>query len=417
MNNLLGKCEPAPHARRVIGSAAMTPVSGANPYLDPNLAEFGTTIFAEMSALAVRTGAANLGQGFPDTDGPSVVSDAAIAAIRNGHNQYPPGPGILPLREAVARHRERFRGQSFDPDTEVLITAGATEAIAASLLSLCRTGDEVITFEPYYDSYAAGIAMAGASRRVVTLNAPDYSFQPAELEAAFTPNTRMVLLNSPHNPTGKVFSRTELELIAELCIRHDVLVVADEVYEHLVYDVAHIPIATLPGMAERTVTISSAGKIFSFTGWKIGWACGPADLVSAVRTSKQFLTYVSGGPFQYGVAAGLDLDDEFFDDYTASMKAKRDRLCTGLSDAGFEVIEPQGTYFVTADIRPLGGDDGIDFCMSLPERCGVVAVPTQVFHDNVEAGRHIVRFAFCKQDHVLDEAARRLATLKPGAHT
>ena len=394
----------------------MNPVPGANPFLNPNLAEFGTTIFAEMSALAARTGAVNLGQGFPDTDGPSVVSEAAIEAIRSGHNQYPPGPGIQPLREAIARHRSRFRGQNFDPDSEVLVTAGATEAIAASLLSLCRAGDEVITFEPYYDSYAAGIAMAGAARRVVTLHAPDYTFDPTALEAAFTPATRILILNSPHNPTGKVFTRTELTLIAELCVRHDVVVISDEVYEHLVYDVEHIPIATLPGMAERTVTISSAGKIFSFTGWKIGWACGPSDLISAVRTSKQFLTYVNGGPFQYGVAVGLDLDDEFFANYTTTMRAKRDRLCTGLEAAGFDVIEPQGTYFVTVDIRAVGGNDGIEFCMSLPERCGVVAVPTQVFHDNVEAGRHIVRFAFCKQDAVLDEASRRLATLKPGGH-
>jgi len=225
----------------------------------------------------------------------------------------------------------------------------------------------------------------------------------------------MVLLNSPHNPTGKVFSRAELTAIAELCVRHDVLVVSDEVYEHLVYDIDHIPIATLPGMAGRTVTISSAGKIFSFTGWKIGWACGPADLISAVRTSKQFLTYVNGGPFQYGVAVGLDLGDDFFEGYTASMRAKRDRLCAGLTAAGLEVIEPQGTYFVTVDIRSVGGDDGIDFCMTLPERCGVVAVPTQVFYDNADAGRHLVRFAFCKRDGVLDEASRRLATLRQGS--
>jgi len=393
----------------------MTTVPAGNPHLNPNLAEFGTTIFAEMSALAARTGAVNLGQGFPDTDGPSEVSDAAIEAIRQGHNQYPPGPGIQPLREAISRHRERFRGQSFDPDSEVLVTAGATEAIAASLLSLCRVGDEVITFEPYYDSYAAGIAMAGATRRVVTLRAPDYSFDTAELGAAFSPATRLLLLNSPHNPTGKVFSRAELTVIAELCVRHDVLVVADEVYEHLVYGVDHIPIATLPGMAERTVTISSAGKIFSFTGWKIGWACGPADLITAVRTSKQFLTYVNGGPFQYGVAVGLDLADDFFENYTASMRAKRDRLCAGLTAAGLEVIEPEGTYFVTVDIRSVGDDDGIDFCMSLPERCGVVAVPTQVFYDNSEAGRHLVRFAFCKRDDVLDEASRRLAKLRSGS--
>ncbi len=393
----------------------MASKSSANQFLNPNLAEFGTTIFAEMSALAARTGAVNLGQGFPDTDGPTEVSEAAIDAIRSGHNQYPPGPGIQPLREAIARHRLRFRGQKFDADGEILVTAGATEAIAASLLSLCRAGDEVITFEPYYDSYAASIAMAGARRRVVTLTAPDYSFDPSELAAAFTSSTRLLLLNSPHNPTGKVFSRAELETISELCVEHDVLVVADEVYEHLVYDVDHIPIATFPGMAERTVTISSAGKIFSFTGWKIGWACGPAELITAVKTSKQFLTYVNGGPFQYGVAVGLDLDDDFFSSYTASMRAKRDRLCGWLSEAGFEVIVPEGTYFVTVDIRSVGGVDGIDFCMALPDRCGVVAVPTQVFYDNADAGRHLVRFAFCKRDEVLDEAGRRLATLQNGS--
>jgi len=385
-----------------------------NRFLNPNLAEFGTTVFAEMSALAAKTGAINLGQGFPDTDGPIEVSEAAIVAIRDGHNQYPPGPGIQPLREAIARHRNRFRGQTFDPADEVLVTAGATEAIAASLLALCRAGDEVITFEPYYDSYAAGIAMSGATRRVVTLRSPDYSFEPEELAAAFTPATRLVLLNSPHNPTGKVFSREELILIARLCVEHDVLVVADEVYEHLVYGVEHIPIATLPGMADRTLTVSSAGKIFSFTGWKIGWACGPAELIAAVRTAKQYLTYVSGGPFQHGVAVGLDLDDGFFEGYTRTMRGKRDRLCAGLAAAGFEVMIPQGTYFVTVDIRSVGGVDGIDFCLALPRRCGVVAVPTQVFYDDADAGRHLVRFAFCKRDEVLDEAGRRLVAMAEG---
>jgi N-succinyldiaminopimelate aminotransferase len=381
------------------------------PPLTPRLREFGTTIFAEMSALAERTGAVNLGQGFPDTDGPAEVRDAAIEAIRQGHNQYPPGPGIEPLRAAIADHRRRFRGQAFDPDTDVLVTAGATEALAASLLGLCEVGDEVVTFEPYYDSYAAGIAMAGADRRVVTLRAPDYSFDPDELRAAFSSRTRLVLVNTPHNPTGKVFRRDELELIASLCVEHDVLAVTDEVYEHLVFDGEHIALATLPGMAERTVTISSAGKIFSFTGWKIGWACGPADLVAAVRTAKQFLTYVSGGPFQHAVAHGLGMDDTFFDGYTADMRVKRDHLCAGLESAGFEVIRPQGTYFVTCDIRPLGAVDGIEFCLSLPERCGVVAVPTQVFYDDVAAGAPLVRFAFCKRLEVLDTAIDRLATL------
>ncbi len=381
-------------------------------FLTERLQGFGTTIFAEMSALAERTKAVNLGQGFPDTDGPTEVSEAAIKAIRDGHNQYPPGPGIAPLRQAVSEHRARFRGQEFDPDTEVLITAGATEALAASLLALTGPGDEVVTFEPYYDSYAAGIAMSGATRRVVTLRAPDFAFDPDQLAAAFTPATKVLLLNTPHNPTGKVFTREELTEIARLCVEHDVVAVTDEVYEHLVFDGEHIPLATLPGMAERTLTISSAGKIFSFTGWKIGWACGPAPLVSAVRTAKQFLTFVSGGPFQHAVAVGLRLGDDFFDDYAEEMRAKRDRLCAGLDAAGFDVLAPQGTYFATCDITPLGVTDGIEFCLSLPERCGVVAVPTQVFYDDEQAGSRLVRFAFCKQDDVLDEAGRRLATLR-----
>ncbi len=382
------------------------------PYLTERLQGFGTTIFAEMSALAVETGAVNLGQGFPDTDGPPVVAQAAIDAIKAGHNQYPPLLGIEPLREAVAAHRAKYRGQHFDPASEVLITTGATEALAASLLALTGPGDEVVTFEPYYDSYAAGIAMSGAQRKVVTLRGADFVFDPAELEAAFTPRTKLLLLNTPHNPTGKVFSREELETIARVCVDHDVLAVTDEVYEHLVFDGEHIALATLPGMAERTVTISSAGKIFSFTGWKIGWACGPAPLVAAVRTAKQFLTYVSGAPFQHAVTTGLGLGPEFFESYTADMRTKRDRLCAGLAAAGFDVIVPQGTYFATVDIRSVGATDGIEFCLSLPHRCGVVAVPTQVFYDNEEAGAHLVRFAFCKRDEVLDEASARLLKLR-----
>lgn len=388
--------------------AAVEPV----PYLTERLQGFGTTIFTAMSALAIETQSVNLGQGFPDTDDPVAVSQAAIDAIKAGHNQYPPLPGIEPLRTAVAEHRLRFRDQRFDPSGEVLITTGATEALAAALLSLTGPGDEVVTFEPYYDSYAAGIAMSGAQRRVVTLRGRDFAFDPEELEAAFTPATKLMLLNSPHNPTGKVFSRSELEIIARVCIENDAIAVTDEVYEHLVFDnTEHIPLATLPGMAERTITVSSAGKIFSFTGWKIGWACGPAELINAVRTAKQFLTFVSGAPLQPAVAVGLRLGDDFFDNYAAQMQSKRDRLVDGLDKAGFDVIVPQGTYFVTADITPLGETDGIDFCMSLPQRCGVVAVPTQVFYDNPETGSRLVRFAFCKRDEVLDEASRRLRQL------
>jgi N-succinyldiaminopimelate aminotransferase len=377
---------------------------------------FGTTIFAEMSALAVRTGAVNLGQGFPDTDGPAEMLDAAAEALRTGQNQYPPGPGIPALRAAVAAHQRRFWGLEYDPDGEVLITAGATEAIAAAILALCERGDEVVCFEPYYDSYAASIALAGAVRRPVTLRPGSdgrYAFDPDQLRAAFTPRTRLVLLNSPHNPTGKVFTRDELALIAQLCREHDALAVTDEVYEHLVFTDAgsdHVPLATLPGMRERTVRISSAGKTFSCTGWKIGWASGTPALVAAVLRVKQFLTFVNGAPLQPAVAVALGLPDAYFTGFRDDLQERRDRLCAGLAEAGLGVLRPQGTYFVTTDITPLGGRDGVEFCRSLPERCGVVAVPTQVFYDDPQAGRRLVRFAFCKRREVLDEAIHRLAT-------
>jgi N-succinyldiaminopimelate aminotransferase len=372
---------------------------------------FGTTIFAEMSALAVETGAINLGQGFPDTDGPDVVKQAALDAIRDGHNQYPPGIGVPELRAAIRTHQQRFYGLEFDADTEILVTAGATEAIAAALIALCEPGDEVVTFEPYYDSYAACIAMSGATRHVVTLHAPDYTFDPDDLRAAITPRTKLILLNSPHNPTGKVFARAELEVVAQLAQEHDLLVVTDEVYEHLVYEGEHVPIATLPGMRDRTVTVGSGGKSFSFTGWKVGWVTAPAELVSAVKTAKQFLTYVSSGPFQYAIAVGLQLPDAYFSAFRAEMLDKRDRLCAGLSDAGFQVLKPQGTYFVTVDIRSFGEADGLAFCRSLPHRCGVVAVPSVVFYDDAAAGSPLVRFACCKRTEVLDEACTRLKSL------
>jgi len=381
------------------------------PYLSSKLQGLGTSIFAEMSALAVQTGAINLGQGFPDTDGPAVVAEAAIAAIRAGHNQYPPGAGIPELRLAVAAHQQRFWEIDVDPDTEVLVTAGATEAIAATVIALCETGDEVLTFEPTYDSYGAVAAMAGAQLRVVPLRAPAYEFDVAELAAAINPRTRLLLLNSPHNPTGKVFSTTELAEIAALCIEHDLLVVTDEVYEHLVFDGRHVPMATLPGMAERTLTISSGGKTFSFTGWKVGWVSGPAPLVAAVRTAKQFLTYVNAGPFQHAIAAGLGLDDAFYADIATTLAGKRDLLCDGLEKAGFDVLRPAGTYFATVDIRTVGETDGDAFCRALPARCGVVAVPSAAFYTNQDRGRHLVRFAFCKRDEVLREAVDRLATL------
>ncbi|MGD6744621.1 pyridoxal phosphate-dependent aminotransferase [Streptomyces sp. BH106] len=394
--------------------AGMT--SSARPLLNRRLAEFGTTIFAEMSALAVRTGAINLGQGFPDTDGPEQVREAAVRALRAGHgNQYPPGPGIPELRTAIAAHQQRRYGMEFDPDREVLVTAGATEAIAASLLALVEPGDEVIAFEPYYDSYAASIALAGGTRVPVTLRPHEGSFRLDldELRDAITPRTRLLLINTPHNPTGTVLSRAELTAIAELAVERDLLVVTDEVYEHLTYgDAEHIPLATLPGMRERTVTIGSAGKTFSFTGWKVGWVTSTPELVTAVRSAKQFLTYVSAGPFQYAVAEALALPDSYFSDFRATMTAKRELLASGLEDAGFTVFRPQGTYFITTDIRPLGFDDGFEFCRALPERCGVVAVPNAVFYDDRAAGAPFVRFAFCKQDEVLSEAAARLAKVR-----
>ena len=373
------------------------------------MAPMGTTIFAEMSAMAVATKSVNLGQGFPDTDGPAVVAEAAAAAIMAGRgNQYPPGPGVPELRRAVAAHQQRFYGLDVNPDTEVLVTAGATEAIAAALLALTEPGDEVIAFEPYYDSYAACIALAGAVRVPVTLRPPGFRPDLDALRAAITPRTRLILLNTPHNPTGAVFSRAELTAIADLAVEHDLLVITDEVYEHMVFDGEHVPIVTLPGMAGRTVTISSAGKTFAFTGWKIGWVTGSAELVTAVRTVKQFLTFVNGGPFQYAVAEGLALPDSYYAQLNGDLRARRDLLCDGLAEAGFAVYRPAGTYFVTTDISALGETDGIAFCRSLPERAGVVAIPAAVFYDDAKAGESLVRFAFCKKPEVLEEALTRL---------
>ncbi|MFC9927920.1 pyridoxal phosphate-dependent aminotransferase [Streptomyces sp. NPDC127190] len=396
-------------------TAATPPRTQPRGPLNRRLAEFGTTIFAEMSALAARTGAINLGQGFPDTDGPEEIREAAVRALRDGRgNQYPPGPGVPELRTAIAAHQQRWYGLSYDPDTEVLVTAGATEAIAAALLALLEPGDEVIALEPYYDSYAACIAMAGATRVPVTLRPYDGSFRldPDELRAAVTDRTRLLLVNTPHNPTGTVLDHAELTAIAELAVERDLLVVTDEVYEHLVFDgVRHQPLAALPGMRERTVAISSAGKTFSFTGWKVGWVTAAPHLLTAVRSAKQFLTYVSSGPFQYAVAEALALPDSYFEALREDMRAKRDLLAAGLSRAGFEVFRPVGTYFVTTDIRPLGESDGFAFCRTLPARAGVVAIPNAVFYDHREAGAPFVRFAFCKRTAVLEEAVQRLTAL------
>jgi len=372
------------------------------------LDEFGTTIFAEMSALATRTASVNLGQGFPDTDGPPELLEAAARAIRDGRgNQYPPGPGIAPLRQAVAAHQRRQYGLDYDPDGEVLVTVGATEAIAAAIMGLTEPGDEVVTFEPYYDSYAACIVLAGARRRVVTLQPAGgrWSFDPAELRAAVSPRTRLILLNSPHNPTGTVFTRDELAVIAELAIEHDLIVVTDEVYEHLVFDGEHVPLASLPEMAGRTVTISSAGKTFSVTGWKVGWVCAPAELLMRVRAVKQFLTYVGSGPFQYAVAEGLQAGADFYTGIAAGLRAQRDILVDGLAGLGYTVLRPQATYFATVDL----GAGAELWCRALPEGAGVVAIPSRVFYDS-DIDRY-ARFAFCKRPEVLAEAIARLARL------
>ena len=383
-----------------------------DPFIKDSMREFGETIFAEMSALAVKTGAINLGQGFPDTDGPREIAELAIAAIKDGHNQYPPGLGIKKLRDAISHHQMRFYGLEFDSETEVLVTAGATEAIAASLLAICEQGDEIITFEPYYDSYAASIALAGGVRRVITLNTPDYSFSIDDLEKLITAKTKAILLNSPHNPTGKVFTHNELSQIANLCIEHDLVAICDEVYEHLVFEGQHIPLIQYPGMRNRTIQISSAGKTFSFTGWKIGWVCAQPALLDTVRTAKQFLTYVNGAPFQHAIAEALNLPDHYFDNFLEDMRVKRDCLSQGVEKAGLTTFTPQGTYFVTADIESLGYEDGKQFCLDLPVQCGVVAVPNVVFYDNKDLGSTLIRFAFCKRLDVLEEAVERLQTLE-----
>ena len=374
-----------------------------------------TTIFAEMSALAVASQSVNLGQGFPDTDGPAFMLEEARSAIAAGINQYPPGRGIQPLRQAISDHAQRHYGLTYDRDTEVLVTTGATEALAAAILAFVDPGDEVIALEPFYDSYAASIDLAGGTRVGVGLFGPDFKLDHQELAAAFTPRTKALLINSPHNPTGVMLDRDDLAEIARLAVEHDVLVICDEVYEHLTFDDAeHLPLAGYPGMRDRTVRISSAGKTFSATGWKIGWALGPAQLITELTAVKQFLTYVSGAPFQPAIAQALDEGDAWVAAARDELQGKRDRLAAGLRSVGLEPALPRGTYFMTTDVRPLGYEDGVAFCRDLPHRCGVVAIPHQVFYARTDAGRPYVRWAFCKSDPVLDEAVRRLAGLAGG---
>src|SRR4051812_4068744 len=375
------------------------------------LAGLGTTIFTEMSALAERTGSINLGQGFPDEDGPLAVLDAAADAIHAGHNQYAPLPGVPALREAIAAHQRARYG--FEPE-DVQVTFGATEAIAAALLGLCDPGDEVVALDPFYDSYRAGAAFAGARLVGIPLQPPEWRFDPAALAAAVGDRTRVLLLNTPHNPTGRVLDRAELEAIARVCVERDLVAISDEVYEHLVFEGEHIPLATLPGMAGRTLTVSSIGKTFSVTGWKIGWACGPVELVAATRGAKQFMTFAGGTPLQHAAAIALGMAEEHGARLAAALAAKRDRLSAGLERAGAAVLRPAGTYFVNADVRPLGYDDGVAFCRDLPERAGVVAIPTSVFSADPGRVSSLVRFAFCKREAVIDEAAARLEQLQSG---
>jgi len=370
------------------------------------LSGFGISIFTEMSALAIETGAINLGQGFPDEDGPAAVLEAAQAAMRNGHNQYAPLPGVPALRAAIAEHQQRFYG--LEPE-DVQVTMGATEPITAAILGLVEPDQEVLAFDPSYDSYGAAAKMTGARLVPVPLHPPEWRFDPDELRAAITPKTRAILVNSPHNPTGRVLSRTELDTIADVVKEHDLIAITDEVYEHLVFDgLEHIPLATLPGMAERTLTISSLGKTFSVTGWKVGWATGPASLVAGVRAAKQFMTFAGATPFQFAGAAALRMDDAWYAAFALELQTKRDHLCAGLREAGLAVSEPQGTYFANADV----GQDATEFARELPHRAGVVAIPTAVFSTRKGELGHYLRFAFCKRPAVIDRAARQLAALE-----
>ncbi|WP_375383917.1 aminotransferase class I/II-fold pyridoxal phosphate-dependent enzyme [uncultured Microbacterium sp.] len=398
---------PGAWRRTSAGAGLMAPDGSVRP-----------TIFAEMSALAAETGAINLGQGFSDEDGPDAVLSAARDAISNGVNQYPPGRGIPDLLSAISEHQLRFYGLHLDPARDIVVTAGATEALAAALLALIDgPDDEVVVFEPYYDSYAACVALAGARLVTVALRWPQFQPDLDQLRSAVTDRTRIILVNDPHNPTGAVLSAEVRDEIVRLAEQHDAVIVTDEVYEHLIFDEPHVPLATLPGAWDRTLTISSGGKTFSTTGWKIGWISGPAPLVDAVLAVKQFLTYVNGAPFQPAIATGLRLPDEYFEGIASTLRAKRDLLGEGLREAGFEVSVPRGSYFTVARIpEPDDGGhiDAGEFCRALPARAGVVAIPLTAFVSTAHRGEYadLVRFAACKRVEVLEEAASRLAAMR-----
>ena len=382
------------------------------PPLAPKLQGFGTTIFTEMTRLAQERGAVNLAQGFPDFDGPEFVKEAAIAAIRAGRGQYARMSGIPEVHDALAAKYRRDYGLDYAAGWELTVTSGATEAIFAAIQGTCGPGDDVVLFEPYYDSYKPAIAMAGAGARVVPLLPPKWEFDPDAFAAAVTPAARAVLLNTPHNPTGKVFSRAELEFLAALCRERDLLCITDEVYEHLVYEGGHVPMATLPGMRERTITISSFGKTFSLTGWKIGWAAAPEPLTAAVRAAHQFVTFATATPLQHGAAAALAAAPEYFVELREAYRARRDYLTRELARIGFGVRPPAGTYFVCADFRAFGFDDDVAFCRHLVEEIGVAAIPPSSFYDHKQHAKGYARFAFCKRDETLREAVRRLEKLR-----
>ena len=379
---------------------------------------FGTTIFSEMTALALEHDAVNLGQGFPDQDPPGEVVAAAHAALDAGHHQYAPGPGVPELRQAIAAHQQRFHGLRYDPDDEVTVTFGATEAMAATILALCERDDEVVVLEPTYDAYSASIAMAHAVERRVPLTPPGsgdlgagWRLDLDRVSATIGPRTRLLIVNSPHNPTGTVLREDELAGLAELCVEHDLIAVTDEVYEHLVFDAEHLPLASFPGMRERTITISSASKTFSATGWKVGWACAAPELIAAVRTTKQFLSFSGGTPLQHAVAQALPLPDTVYEELTTVHRRRRDLLSSGLTAAGLEVMEPAATYFLVADVAPWGYEDGESFCRRAPADVGVAAVPVSAFVEDPAWVRTLVRFAYCKRDEVLEEGLARLARL------